>query len=101
MTEIPKNVSYNLILMMMGVGLLWFIFFAAPLTKTLDTFSVIGAFIAVGIFNIGLRYTKIEYGMDRSMHEMRYVKERNEYMQYLRANNLLTKAKGKTGETFH
>ncbi len=91
MTEIPKNVSYNLILMIIGAGLLWFIFFAKPLMETLNTFTTIGTFIAVGIFNIGLGHTKDEYMVERAIREMRYVREKNEYREYLRANDLLTK----------
>lgn len=91
MTEIPKNVSYNLILMIVGAGLLWFIFFATPITKTIDTFTAIVVLIAIGIFNIGLWYTKTEYTLERAIYRMRYVREKNEYRAYLRANNLLTK----------
>ena len=91
MTEIQKNVSYNLILMIVGAGLLWFIFFATPITKTIDRFTVIVAFVAIGIFNIGLWYTKAEYALERTIRRMRYVREKNEYQEYLKANDLLTK----------
>ena len=85
-TEIPNRVNFDFLLVLFGVGLLISpTYFEIKEIVLINILQIFGGLLIL----IGINYLKYDYDIEMEIKELRYAREKCEFLQYFKDKKIL------------